>query len=600
MMYFYKFLFALAFIGSSWICVGQTVDGSINFNVSMERPNTHYYHVVMECKSVKGEYIDFKLPAWTPGYYWLINFSKNVINFKAEGDEGKLLSWNKTTKNTWHVKSNATKNIKVSYDVYAFTQSVADPFLDDSHGYISPAGIFMYVDGQLLHSSTITLHPLSDWKTVSTGLDPVAGQVNTFSASSFDVLYDSPILMGNQEVLSFEVKGVPHYVALAEPEKFNKQKFADDLKRIVETASSVIGEFPYKHYTFLIMGEGRGGLEHLNSTAVFSSGTIYNNGDDAGYKRWLNFLTHEYFHLYNIKAIRPIALGPFDYDKENYTNMLWVSEGFTVYYEYLILNRAGIINSTEALDFLRGNIKDYENSPGHLFQSATQSSFDTWINFFNHNENTANTTISYYDKGAALGMLLDLKIRHETKNKKSLDDVMRALYSTYYKEKKRGFTDDEFKQTCESIAGVALNELFEYASTVKPIDYQKYFNYAGLNVDDKPEKLPGGYLGASIRENKNVLSITGIDLNSPAWLAGLSSDDIILTVSGEYVTSKTLTEILNGKSAGDKIKLQYERHGTKHEVEITLAIREIRNFKITRAQKPSAFQTVIMQSWLKD
>ncbi|HTJ52484.1 MAG TPA: PDZ domain-containing protein, partial [Cyclobacteriaceae bacterium] len=320
----------------------------------------------------------------------------------------------------------------------------------------------------------------------------------------------------------------------------------------------------------------------------------------AGYKRWLNFLTHEYFHLYNIKAIRPVALGPFDYDKENYTNMLWVSEGFTVYYEYIILNRAGIISSTEALDFLRDNIKDYENSPGHLFQSATQSSFDTWINFFNHNENTANTTISYYDKGAALGMLLDLKIRNETKNKKSLDDVMRALYSTYYKEKKRGFTDDEFKQTCELIAGVSLAELFEYASTVKPIDYQKYFNYAGLNVDDKPEKLLGGYLGASIRENENVLSITGIDLNSPAWLAGLSSDDIILTVNGEYVTSKTLTTILNGKSEGDKIQLQYERHGTKHEVEITLAIREIRNFKITRAQKSSAFQTVIMQSWLKD
>jgi predicted metalloprotease with PDZ domain len=600
MMYFYKFLFALIFIGSSLICIGQTVGGSINFNVSIEKPNTHYYHIIVECKSVKGEYIDFKLPAWTPGYYWLIDFSKNVINFKAEDDEGKLLSWNKTTKNTWHVKTHTTKNIKVSYDVYAFTQSVADPFLDDSHGYISPAGIFMYVDGQLQHASTITLHPLSDWKTVSTGLDPVAGQVNTFSAPNFDVLYDSPILMGNQEVLSFEVKGVPHYIALAEPEKFNKQKFADDLKRIVETASSVIGEFPYKHYTFLIMGEGRGGLEHLNSTAVFSSGTVYNNGDDAGYKRWLNFLTHEYFHLYNIKAIRPIALGPFDYDKENYTNMLWVSEGFTVYYEYIILNRAGIISSTEALDFLRGNIKDYENSPGHLFQSVTESSFDTWLNFFNHNENTANTTISYYDKGAALGMLLDLKICNETKNKKSLDDVMRALYSTYYKEKKRGFTDDEFKQTCEAIAGVSLAELFEYASTVKVIGYQKYFDYAGLNVDDKPEKLPGAYLGASIHENENVLSITDTDMNSPAWLAGLSSDDIILTVNGKLVTSKTLTEILNGKSAGDKIQLQYERRGTKHDVDITLAIKEIRNFKITKAQKTSALQAVIMQNWLKD
>ncbi|HEY8937677.1 MAG TPA: PDZ domain-containing protein [Cyclobacteriaceae bacterium] len=566
----------------------------------MERPNTHYYHVVMECNNIKGEHIDFKLPAWTPGYYWLINFSKNVINFKAEGDNGKLLSWNKTTKNAWHVKAGATKNIKVSYDVYAFTQSVADPFLDDSHGYISPAGIFMYVDGQLKHASTITVHPLSNWKTVSTGLDPVTGQTNTFSASNFDVLYDSPILIGNQEVLSFEVKGVPHYIALAEPEKFNKQKFNDDLKKIVETASAVIGEFPYKHYTFLIMGEGRGGLEHLNSTAVFSSGTVYNNGDDAGYKRWLNFLTHEYFHLYNIKAIRPVALGPFDYDKENYTNMLWVSEGFTVYYEYLILNRAGILSSSEVLDFLRGNIMAYENSPGHLFQSATQSSFDTWLNFFNHNENTANTTISYYDKGAALGMLLDLKIRHETQNKKSLDDVMRTLYLTYYKEKKRGFTDDEFKQTCEAVAGVSLIELFEYASTVKPIDYQKYFDYAGFDANDKPEKLPGGYLGASVQENEGVLTVIGIDINSPAWFAGLSSNDIIFSFNGERATAKRLSEILSNKSAGDKIQLQYERRGAQYDAEVTLATREIRNFKITKIQKPSATQATVMQRWLKD
>ena len=294
------------------VCTSSFVEaqmGSIKFTVSMEKPTTHYFHVVMECKDVKGEFLDVKLPTWTPGYYWLVNFSKNVVDFKAVDDQGKSLLWNKTTKNAWHIASGGSKSISISYDVYAFTQSVADPFLDDKHAYISTAGLLMYVDGQLQHPATITLKPFADWKRISTGLDPVQGQFNTFSAPDFDTLYDCPILLGNQEIVSFDVQGIQHYIAMEEPEKFDIPKFTADLKAMIESAVKVVGEIPYKHYTFIIMGDGRGGLEHHNSTAVFSSGSVYNNNDTEGYKRWLNFLTHEYFHLYNIKAIRPIALG---------------------------------------------------------------------------------------------------------------------------------------------------------------------------------------------------------------------------------------------------------------------------------------------------
>jgi len=227
---------------------GQNPEGAMAFTVSTEAPNTHYYHVLFRCNQIKGETLDFKMPSWTPGYYWIENFAKNVLNFRAEDGNGAALTWEKTTKNTWRVKSDNAPSITVSYDVYAFTQSVADPFLDDGRGYISPAGIFMYIDGYLRHPATVTVIPYEKWTKVSTGLDPVKGKPNTFFAEDFDVLYDCPVLIGNQEVLSFDVQGIPHSVAIENPGTFYREKFIADLRRMVEAGVAVIGEIPYRHY----------------------------------------------------------------------------------------------------------------------------------------------------------------------------------------------------------------------------------------------------------------------------------------------------------------------------------------------------------------
>lgn len=578
----------------------RSFNGRINFTVSMEKPGTHYYHVVMECRGVDKETLDFKLPAWTPGYYWLVNFAKNAVNFNVKDGRGTPLAWNKTTKNTWHVQVGKAPIIIVEYDVYAFTQSVADPFLDDDRGYISPAGVFMYIDGALRLPATVTLKPAPQWTTISTGLDPLSGSQHTFFAHDFDALYDSPILLGNHEVLSFSVQGIQHRVVLEEPEKFNHAEFTADLKRMVEAAVAIIGDIPYRHYTFLIMGEGQGGLEHQNSTAVFSGGGRYDTSDREGYKRWMAFLTHEYFHLYNIKAIRPIALGPFNYDQENYTNMLWMSEGFTVYYEYLILNRAGILSREDCLGLLRGNIMSYENIPGHLIQSATASSFDTWIQFFNRSDNAANTTISYYDKGAALGMLLDLKIRNDTRNRRSLDDVMRSLYQTYYKEKKRGFTDDEFRKVCEEVAGSSLEEIFRYASTVEEIDYQKYFSYAGLEIDVAWKKLPLAYFGATVMENDDGLVVAGVSSDSPAWNSGLNGQDIILSVNGTRASRAILNDVIGAATPGDTISLNVMHRGKIRRSPVVLGEKTTRSFLITPGADPQPLQTAILKSWLRE
>lgn len=591
-------VFCVVFFIAASVSFGQKSEATMAFTVSMDQPSTHYYHVVFRCRGIKGETVDFKMPAWTPGYYRIMDFAKNVVRFHAEDGAGNTLAWEKITKNTWRVKSGEADSITVSYDVYAFEKSVADSFLDDSQGYISPACVFMHIAGQIRHPVTVTIKPYQNFSKISTGLDPAEGQPNTFFAPDFDVLYDCPIFVGNQEVFSFEVQGINHVVAIAKPDSFEREKLVSVLKRMVESAVALIGEIPYHHYTFIMMGEGRGGLEHQNSMAVFSR--VPNLDDPNNYKRWLSFIAHEFFHLYNVKAIRPIALGPFDYDKENYTNMLWVSEGITVYYQYLILNRAGFLSRDEFLERIQNIIRRYENVPGRLYQSATEASFDTWIQpFFGRDGNAANTTISYYDKGAALGMLLDLKIRHETKNKKSLDDVMRTLYHKYYKEKKRGFTDREFREVCERVAGCPLPEIFDYASTVKEIDYSKYLAYAGLGTE-RPRELPEPYFGADIRERNGVLVISSVEWNSPASNAGLSAQDEIIALDSKRLSSKKINEILNSKMPSDKVCVLISRHDMIRELEVVLGKKSARRFKIKPLPAPNPLQSAILNDWLKE
>jgi predicted metalloprotease with PDZ domain len=570
----------------------------IEYTVSMENPNNHYFHVSLTYSGLKDKSIELKLPAWTPGYYMIMDYAKYVIEFKASDGSGRSLDWEKTSKNRWEINTDKTTVLKVNYDVFAFRTSVADSFLDDGRGFISPTGIFMHPAGQKDHPVTVTIIPYEKFSAISTGLDPVPGKENTYSASNFDVLYDCPILAGNQEILKFETGGIPYTIAAEKLGKIDRSKLAEDFKKIVETATSMIGEVPYKHYTFIMMNRGMGGLEHTNSMAVFTNRLDLNSTELSD--GWLSFIAHEFFHLYNVKTIRPVALGPFDYDEENYTNMLWLSEGGTVYYEDLILNRAGFFSREDMFRELKTSISNYENIPGHLFQSVAQSSYDTWMLFFNRSENASNTTISYYDKGCAIAMLLDLKIRFESGSKKSLDDVMRNLYQVYYKDKKRGFTDKEFREVCEKAAGTSLSEIFDvYIPTVQDIDYSKYLGYAGLSIDTNPAEEPGVWLGIDTREDGENLIITRAEWNSPAYNAGLSPQDIIKEINGEKATADLLKNILNTKNPGDKIKITVSHREITNYVEVTLGKKTTRSFDIKPLPNPSPEQATILAGWLK-
>jgi predicted metalloprotease with PDZ domain len=574
--------------------------GTMFYTVSMPDPGSHYFHISLRCEGLRQDTISFKMPNWSPGYYQLLNYSKNVEHFNATGDDGKDINFQQASANNWRVVSKRGQIVSISYDVKATSTFVAQSFLDESHGYIIPAGVFLYIEGQLQRPVTVRIEPYKDWQTVATGLDIAPGRSNSFLAPDFDVLYDSPILIGNLEELpSFTVDGKPHRFIGYRMGNFDRVQFMADLKKIVEGGSAVIGDIPYRHYTFLAIGPGRGGIEHLNSTTISFDGSQLNTAD--GKRRMYSFLAHEYFHHYNVKRIRPIELGPFDYDKGSRTNQLWISEGLSVYYEYLILKRKGLMTRDEFFNALRNNIMNYENKPGHLYQTVAQASYDTWSDGpFGRTGDEVNKTISYYDKGPALGMLLDLKIRHETHNKRSLDDVMQTLYKKYYQEKKRGFTEEEFRAVTETIAGTPLPEFFGYVYTVKDPDYPTYLSYAGLKMDTATKEVPAPWLGISTRERDDSISINGVDWNSPAWNAGLRAGDRILAAEGRTMNKKALDELIKTKQKGDKIRLTVWQNNSSKETEIVFGKKYEKDFLIYPVPDPTPLQAAILSDWMRN
>jgi len=568
----------------------------MNFTVSVKEPSTHVYEVRFECNGVKKEWVDVKMPVWMPGYYQILNYADNVSAFHVEVPGGDTLKWEKANYNTWRIYSNYADKLNISYNVKAVRHFVATNYLDEERGFIAPTGMFMHVDGLINQPVTLTIEPYSKWDRIATGLEPVKGKKYQYSAPDFDVLYDSPILMGNLEELpSFSVKGVPHYFIGYKPGQFDRQAFINDLKKVVEAAVDMMGDIPFKHYTFIAIGPGGGGIEHLNSTAVSFDGTGMNTPESR--KRMLSFLAHEYFHHYNAKRIRPIELGPFDYDKGSRTDMLWVAEGITSYYERFCLKRAGLITEDDLLKNFENHIRAYENKPGRLFQSVAQASYDTWADGpFGRTGDDVNKTISYYDKGPVLAMMLDFKIRHETRNKRSLDDVMRTLYKDFYQAKRRGYTAKEFREVCEKTAGVPLNSFFEYIYTINDVDYAKYLGYAGLTIDTANKPVSGAWLGIDARAKNDTIIISAVDWDSPAWLAGVRPRQVLKTIDGKPATMQVLGEIKN-KKAGNIVKLQVDQGGVLKTIPLILGTQFTRSFTISKTSRPDQLQSVIFKDW---
>lgn len=465
------------------VCAASPV---VNFTVSFADPASGRYHVVMECSGWDKDTATFKMPAWMPGYYQLMHYAKDLEGMTAQAKGGIALSPVALNEQSWRVAGIRNKTFAISYDIQTRRNFVASSFVDSNHAYLIPEASFLYPEGHLDIPVRVTILPAPAWTRIATGLDSVAGKPGVFTATDYDILYDCPILAGPLEELpSFTIRGIKHRFIGYRMGDFDRGLFMDQLKKVVTAGIDIIGDIPYKQYTFIAIGPGRGGIEHLNNTTVSFDGSRL--GTPAAMNGIMNFLAHEYFHHYNVKRIRPFELGPFDYDRGSRTNLLWVSEGLSVYYEHLMVQRAGLTDESGALAAFERHLNQVENNPGRHFQSLVQASYNTWSDGpFGTGGDEPGKTISYYEKGPLVGLLLDFAIRQATNNDHSLDDVMRLLYHKYYKDAGRGFTDAEFQQACESIAGTSLATLFEYVYTTKDLDYNRWLNPGGLQVTEAP------------------------------------------------------------------------------------------------------------------
>ena len=563
--------------------------------IKMPEPQTHYFEITttvdLSNVSYKKSFVDFKMAAWTPGSYLIREFAKNLEAVKAEAN-GKPISISKINKNTWRVALGAaTKKIQVSYRVYAFELSVRTSFLDDSHGYINPASVLLYVNDFANLPQDINIEPYKNFKVVSTALKGT-GKF-TYQAKNLDELIDSPIEIGNHKVWDFKVNGIPHQIAFYGTTKVDSVKFVADVTKVCEEAQKVVGEHPCDHYLFIMhnIGRGTGGLEHLYSTTCSVSRSAYES--ERGYQGVLSLLAHEYFHLWNVKRIRPKSLGPFDYENENYTHNLWLSEGMTSYYSGVILQRMGKISNQDYANRIAAEISSVENTPGSHLESAADASWDAWIKYYRPNENSRNQTVSYYDKGSLLGYVLNAWIIKSTQGQKCMDDVFKHLYQAYYKKLNRGFTDAELEDAFSKVAGTSAKPLFEsYVYGVQTPDYQNLFNEFGFTWSNTNEGKSIPYVGFTAVAGKIVSVYRG----ASAYVYGLNVGDEI--VSANKANFEGLDKLLADKKVGDTILFSVKRDGLERTFVVPVQQSPMLAFSLTDQKTLNENQKKLRLKWL--
>ncbi len=537
----------------------------IHYTVSMGQPATHYFRVAMRLEGLRGalpsDLLRLAMPVWTPGSYSVRDFSRNVLDLEAVDASGKRLQVERDAKDSWVVSLAGSDALEVTYRVYAFRHDTSQSYLDSDHAIINGASVFLYVDGEQSHPLTLEVVPHEGWSVVATGLEPLVPGGWTFAAPNYDVLVDSPVEVGAQLVHSFEVRGVTHQVSIFAAKPIDEATFVADIKRIVEHTIPIFGEVPYSRYVFLVdfTDQGYGGLEHLNSTHCIAGYLMMEPPSE--YRRLLALFSHEFFHTWNVKRMRPVALGPFDYSRENYTKSLWISEGITSYFENVILRRAEIVTAPEYLDFICDDISEVKSLPSSRSQTPEESSFDTWIKLYREDENSPNVSPSYYRQGAVLGTLLDLEIRRSTGGAKALDDVMRRVYSETYKAG-RGFTDDEFERACTEVSGGAAEEIFKrYVRGREEFDLDRYLGYAGLRLLPKSAPcVPEGFLGIRMKPGQG-LTVQNRLFGTPAELADISAGDEIIALDGLRMDGQRLPFYISTKKPGTEVEVLSSREG---------------------------------------
>ena len=574
----------------------------IRYTVSMARANAHYFDVTVEIPvpvEERARELRLSMPVWTPGHYLVEDFARHITEVRAyDAGSNVELSVTKLEKSLWSIALQNSEKVRVQYLVYAFTYSVSTSYLDHIHALINGASVFLYPEGMKGTPVRLTLVSQPDWKVVSTGLERVSEW--EFAAPDYDVLVDSPIEVGNQEVRPFDLGGVKYEVSIFGSAPIDLEKFVGDIKGIVERTTPIFDHIPYDRYVFLVnfTDTTGGGLEHLNSTMCFSPRLRMVPNEE--YCQSMGLFSHEFFHAWNVKRLRPAGLGPFDYSSETYTKSLWIAEGITSYYDDLILRRSGLYSVEGYLDAFVSNINILKSLPGSGYQSAEEASFDTWTKFYKPDENSPNVTSSYYTQGAVIGWMLDMAIRKTNRGARSLDNAMKEVYNDVYLKENRGYTDKEFEAACVGLGGPEAEEVFETrVRGRKDVDFDKYLGYAGLRLKNREERTEErGFLGVKLKSDGGRTTVAMELAGSAAEAMRLSANDEILAVGGFRMGSEKLSFCLGTMKPGETLRLTIARNGKLMEVEGRIGRRPAFEHRIQPVEGATDDQKALFRDWM--
>ena len=583
-------------------CLAQP-DGSprptISYTITSPNLANHKLRVEAEFppEAFDGAERTLALPVWTPGSYKVRDYSKSISEVELLGSPNARLE--KTAKNRWTVRGEfpANQSVKVAYTVYGHELTVRTNFFSPDLSLVIGAATFLSpapLDGDEPTTYVVRFPDLT--QPVSSGLSRADGaSVPTFSAADYDELVDSPFLFGDITVHPFQAGGVAHSLVQGGDRRYwNTEDSLRDAGKVVETVQNFWGQTPYQDYHFFNMiTESRGGLEHLDSSVLMTS--RFATDDREKYIEWLSLVCHEHFHAWNVKRLRPKALGPFEYEEEVLTPSLWVAEGITSYYDDLLVRRAGLSTRTEYLKSLSGQLNTLMNTPGRLQRPLTEASLDAWIRLYQPTDNSLNDDISYYNKGAVVAWLLDTEIRRKTNGAINLDVVMREAYRRF---SETGFEESEFRAMVEEVSGVKLAEFFAKAlDSTDELDFTTALEYWGLEwkpEDDKVAKEPALGVTANSADSRLVDAVLA---GGAAAKAGLSPGDELLAIDEVRVPAAGPGALLKYLKPGQSVKVLYSRQGRVQETVVTLQNQPAPK-RTLKAKTGAGAQPARLDAWL--
>ena len=579
---------------------------TINYHIALPQRRAHLIDVTITIAS-PALVIDLQMPVWTPGSYLVREYARHVQSFSVS-QAGQPCIWCKTDKTTWHIHAAyAETPITVHYQVYSYELTVRTNHVDDSHAFFNPAAVCMQLVG---YTGGLPVHVItpSNWQ-VATQLE-LQGEVHqsvdtavwTYTATDYDNLYDSPFECGTHQMVRFFVADIPHDVAIWGHGNEQITTLIRDIERIVVATQQHFAHVPYQRYLFILhLADGMyGGLEHCNSTVCLCDRWGFAKPRD--YERVLGLITHEFFHTWNVKRIRPAPLGPFDYAHENYTSQLWLAEGVTSYYDNLIMCRAGLISTQRYLDLLAEDISSVQRTPGRHLQSLSEASFDAWIRYYRPDENSPNVSVSYYIKGAVVAFALDMAVRQWSNGARSFDDVLRILEARYPLHTPGIPEDDTMVIVISEVAEVSFDivaDFFaDYIYGTRELDWDAICATVGLQPRWHLGDEPAVTMGAKLRQDDTRLVIAALTPDGPAQRAGLAPFDQIIAINNNRVDANRIKARLQELVPDKLIDVTYFRRDELRQCQVILAATQPTALTLLSVTTPSGNHAQQYQQWL--